>query len=164
MWYKPSIDATWEKLIRGINSICTNLVPSKIIQYIASHTPYQGILDQAEKQDYAPKIQLIWIVSKIDQIYKLLNQIWEIYGTKKRKKLPCQTTIILKKSMELHKNCNWRWKISIPSTIIEEGQSIQAPTKIASILNLFWNIKIWKIRGPFKPTTFNPLILNLRGF
>ena len=32
MWYEPSKHAMWEKLISGINNVCINLVPSKIVQ------------------------------------------------------------------------------------------------------------------------------------
>ena len=51
MWYGPNIQTIWEKLITGINNICTGLVPSKIVQCRANFIPYknQEILDQEEK-------------------------------------------------------------------------------------------------------------------
>ena len=60
--------------------------------------------------------------------------------------------------MEFFKNCHRRFQISIPSTIIDNGMVTQAPTKIASIMNLFWNVKIQKISVGFKAIYFNPLI------
>ena len=49
-------------------------------------------------------------------------------------------------------------KISIPSTLVDNGLVTQAPTKIASIMNMFWNGKIQNIRVGFKAIFFNPLI------
>ena len=49
-------------------------------------------------------------------------------------------------------------KISITSTLREEVKTMQASTKIAPIVNLFWNIKIQTIRVAFKVIHFNPLI------
>ena len=51
MWYEPNIHAMWEKLITGINNVCTNLVPSKMVQCRANFIPYknQEIIDQEEK-------------------------------------------------------------------------------------------------------------------
>ena len=51
MWYKHNKYAMWEKLISGINNVCINLVPSKIVQCRADFIPYknQEIIDQEEK-------------------------------------------------------------------------------------------------------------------
>ena len=160
MWHEHNIHAMWEKLITGINNVCINLVPSKIIQCRADFIPYknQKIIDQEEKTRLCFQNAITtnndqdW--EELKESKQTLRHLWE----KAIKVFYPKELLNPHKVWHFLKTVTGGSKISIPSTIIENGMVTQAPTKIASIMNLFWNVKIQKIRIGFKAIYFNPLI------
>ena len=160
MWHTQDIESIWEKLINGINNVCTTLVPSKIVQVRANFIPYKN--SEIINKENEIKIQFQNATSNDNpDNWKILRESKNCLKTlwkKARLDYYAQELIQPRKVWNFIKTINGDAKISIPSTLIEDGKSIQSPSKIAAIMNMFWNVKIQVIHVAFKAIYFDPLI------
>ena len=120
------------------------LVPSKIVQCRADFNPYknQEIIDKEEKTRLCFQNAITSNSSQdweeLKDSKSTLRNLW----TKAKRVLYAKELLNPRKVWNFLKTVTGGSKISIPSTIIDNGMVTQAPTKIASIMNLFWNVKI----------------------